>query len=153
LPTASIEFGDREGRQCEVVGEKDQRLVGLGILEPNASQRRVEALVGVEAREDDGLIAENDWTLHSPRYRVTHRRNVVSGRCCINCAKTSLPWFIDHLCEVVPRRVAEPAFAVQIETKIIHYLRVSNQQLTDTPSPNVGTLLVVLHGRMSPEVC
>jgi hypothetical protein len=52
-----------------------------------------------------------------------------------------LPWFIDHLCEVVPRRVAEPAFAVQIETKIIHYLRVSNQQLTDTPSPNVGTLL------------
>jgi len=43
----------------------------------------------------------------------------------------------------VPRRVAEPAFAVQIETKIIHYWRVSNQQLTDTPSPNVGTLLMV----------
>ncbi len=43
LPTASIEFGDREGRQRDVVGEKDQRFVGLGILEPTASQRRLEA--------------------------------------------------------------------------------------------------------------
>ena len=58
LPTASIEFGDREGRQREVVGEKDQRLVGLGILEPNASQRRREALARIEAREDDSLIAD-----------------------------------------------------------------------------------------------
>lgn len=58
LPPASIEFGDREGWQREVVGEKDQRLVGLGILEPNATQRRREALVRIEACEDDGLIAD-----------------------------------------------------------------------------------------------
>lgn len=58
LPTASIQFGDREGRPREVVGEKGQRLVGLGILEPNASQRSLEALVRIEAREDDGLIAD-----------------------------------------------------------------------------------------------
>jgi len=42
---------------------------------------------------------------------------VVNGRCCINRANTSWPWFIDHPREVVLRRVAEPAFAVQIETK------------------------------------
>src|SRR5208283_740558 len=36
-----------------------------------------------------------DFTLNVPRYRVTHRRKVVNGRCCISCANTSLPRFID----------------------------------------------------------
>ncbi len=58
LPTASIEFGDCEGWQREVVGEKNQGLVGCGILEPNASQRSLEAFVRRKAREDDGLIAD-----------------------------------------------------------------------------------------------
>lgn len=55
LPSASIEFGDCEGRQRDVVGEKNQGCVGRGILEPNASQRRLEACVRIEAGEDDGL--------------------------------------------------------------------------------------------------
>ena len=38
LPAAAIEFGNGERRQGEVVGQKDQRLVGLGILEADASQ-------------------------------------------------------------------------------------------------------------------
>lgn len=58
MPTASREFGDREGRQREVVGENNHRLVGRGILEPNAAQRSLEAFVRIEAREDDGLIAD-----------------------------------------------------------------------------------------------
>ena len=58
LPTTSIEFGDCEGRQREVVGEKNQGFVGRGILEPNASQRSLEAFVRIEACEDDGLIAD-----------------------------------------------------------------------------------------------
>ena len=39
------------------------------------------------------------------------------------------------------RRVAEPAFAVHIETKTLHGFCVFDQQRTDSPSSNVGTLL------------
>jgi len=41
----------------------------------------------------------------------------------------------------VPRRVAEPAVQVQIETKKIHRFQITDQLLTDDPSLNVGTLL------------
>ena len=54
LPAQTVELGDGEGGQREVVGEKDQSLAGLGILEPDTSQRRGEALVQVEAGERDG---------------------------------------------------------------------------------------------------
>ena len=40
LPAQTVELGDGEGGQREVVGEKDQSLAGLGILEPDTSQRR-----------------------------------------------------------------------------------------------------------------
>jgi hypothetical protein len=58
-------------------------------------------------------------------------------RCCISCANTSLPRFIDGPHEVMLRRVAEPAFRVQIETKRICRLSVSHQQFQ-----NAGTLLM-----------
>src|SRR6202035_681061 len=58
LPAQTVELGDGEGGQREVVGEKDQSLAGLGILEPDTSQRRGEALVRVEAGERDGLVAD-----------------------------------------------------------------------------------------------
>ncbi len=54
----TVELGDGEGGQREVVGEKDQSLAGLGILQPDTSQRRGEALVRVEAGERDGLVAD-----------------------------------------------------------------------------------------------
>src|SRR5271155_1282777 len=57
LPPAAVKLGNGERRQSEVVGQKDQRLVGLGVLEADASQRRFEALAGVEASEQDRLIA------------------------------------------------------------------------------------------------
>src|SRR6266581_3870382 len=57
LPAQTVELGDGKGGQREVVGEKDQSLAGLGILEPDTSQRRGEALVRVEAGERDGLVA------------------------------------------------------------------------------------------------
>ena len=58
LPAQTVELGDGKGGQREVVGEKDQSLAGLGILEPDTSQRRGEALVRVEAGERDGLVAD-----------------------------------------------------------------------------------------------
>ena len=39
LPAQTVELGDGEGGQREVVGEKDQSLAGLGILEPDTPQR------------------------------------------------------------------------------------------------------------------
>ena len=50
LPAAAVELGDGERGQGEVVGEKDQRLAGLGIFEADASQRRVEALGASRSR-------------------------------------------------------------------------------------------------------
>ena len=70
LPAAAIEFGDCEGWQGEVVGEKDQRLGGLWILETNASQWRFEALVRVEAGKKDRLIADQTGAAVD-RVRVT----------------------------------------------------------------------------------
>src|ERR1039458_227124 len=61
--------------------------------------------------------------------------------CSITCANTSLPWFIDHPREVVLRRVAEPASAVQIETKINHHLLTYDQHFKKPNCRNVGTLL------------
>src|ERR1017187_4286252 len=62
--------------------------------------------------------------------------------CSITCANTSLPWFIDHPREVVLRRVAEPASAVQIETKINHHLLTYDQHFKKPNCRNVGTLLM-----------
>lgn len=59
LPAAAIEFGHGQRRQREVVGEKDEGLGRLGILETNAAQRRLELLTGVEAGQEDGLIADH----------------------------------------------------------------------------------------------
>src|SRR5665213_3502583 len=58
LPAQTVELGDGEGGQREVVGEKDQPLAGLGVLEPDTSQRRGEAFLRVEAGERDGLVAD-----------------------------------------------------------------------------------------------
>ena len=57
LPAAPIKLGDRERRQCGVVGEKHKRLA-LGGPEPNATQRRWVTRLGVEHGEDDRLIAD-----------------------------------------------------------------------------------------------
>ena len=46
-----------------MVGEKDQPFAGLGIFEPDASQRRGDALVRVEAGERDGLVADEAGAL------------------------------------------------------------------------------------------
>ncbi len=70
LPAAAIKLGDGDCRQGKVVGEKDQRLGGLGILEADASQWRFEALVRVEAGENDGLIADQSGAAVD-RMRVT----------------------------------------------------------------------------------
>src|ERR1019366_1543875 len=66
LPTASIEFGDGESRQCEVVGQEDQTFAGLRIFEANAPQRCLKSLVRIKSGEHDHLIADQsrraiDW--------------------------------------------------------------------------------------------
>jgi hypothetical protein len=59
LRAAAIKLRHREGWQGEAVGEKDQDLGGLGIVEANPSQWRFEALARVEAGENVGLIADH----------------------------------------------------------------------------------------------
>ena len=58
LPATAIEFGDRECRRSEIVGQEDQRLVGPRILEADATQWRVEILARIETGEHDRLIAD-----------------------------------------------------------------------------------------------
>ena len=58
LPAAAIKLGNGEGQQGEVVGDKDQCLVGLGVHEADTPQWRFEAFARGEASEQDGLIAD-----------------------------------------------------------------------------------------------
>src|SRR5229473_891729 len=58
LPAAAVQFGDRKRGQDEIVGQEDEGLGGFGILKTDAAQGGLEALVRVEAREDDTLVAD-----------------------------------------------------------------------------------------------
>src|SRR5229473_6292569 len=58
LPAAAVQFGDCKRGQGEIVGQEDEGLGGFGILKTDAAQRGLEALVRVEAREDDTLVAD-----------------------------------------------------------------------------------------------
>ncbi len=51
LPAAAVQFGDGERGQDEIVGQEYEGLGCFGILEADAAQRGLEALVRVEARE------------------------------------------------------------------------------------------------------
>src|SRR5450759_1366939 len=73
LPPASIKRGDGNRGQGEVVGQKHQPLVGLGVAKSDATQRRVEVLARVKAGEHDGLIA------NQPRAAVDGMR--ITARC------------------------------------------------------------------------
>src|SRR5260370_42123945 len=58
LPAAAVQFGDRKRGQDEIVGQEDEGLGGFRILKADAAERGLEATVGVEAREDDTLVAD-----------------------------------------------------------------------------------------------
>ena len=58
LPVAFVERADGGGRKREVVGDEDQRLAGLGVLEADAPQKFGVILTGVEAVQGDGLVAK-----------------------------------------------------------------------------------------------
>lgn len=70
LPATPIQIGDRQRGQRKVVGQKDQRLASLRILEPNSPQRLLEILVCVEAREYNRLVADKARTAID-RMRIT----------------------------------------------------------------------------------
>ena len=57
LPSAAIELSDGQWRQHEVVGKKDQRLVGYGVVVLDASQFSWVMLGGIETGQHDSLIA------------------------------------------------------------------------------------------------
>jgi len=57
LPATSVKLCDRNRRQCEVVGQKNQASVFLGVEEANASQFFGVILSGVETVKKDGLVA------------------------------------------------------------------------------------------------
>ena len=58
LPAAAIQLRDRQCWQGEMVGEEHQAFAGRRIFEANATQRRVEVLLGVKACQHDSLIAD-----------------------------------------------------------------------------------------------
>ena len=59
LPAAFVERADGGGRKREVVGDEDQRLAELGVLEADAPQKFGVILMGVEAVQGDGLVAND----------------------------------------------------------------------------------------------
>lgn len=77
----------------------------------------------------------------TPWYLATQRRNVVSGKCCVTCAKTSLPWFIGDPHDQSPRRVADSTLNVQIETRENHELSLSLRCVTGQQPVNVRTVV------------
>ena len=76
LPAALVERGDGQGGQCGVVGQKRQRLAGLGVVEANAAQMIRVVFCRVEAVEHDALIADDSagpvhgMRVHAPRIHV-----------------------------------------------------------------------------------
>ena len=59
LPAVLVQGSDRQWRQHEVVGQKDQCLVGYRILVANAPQVLGVMLRGIKPVEQDRLIANN----------------------------------------------------------------------------------------------
>lgn len=57
LPPVSIEIGDSDRRQREVVGQEHPPFAGLGVFELDAAQWPIEVLARVETGERDGSIA------------------------------------------------------------------------------------------------
>src|SRR5207248_1362002 len=70
LPATAIQRGDSERRQGEVIGEHDQRLPRLQVLDVNTSQRLGEVLLRVEVIEHDRVVAaKTGAAIH--RVRIT----------------------------------------------------------------------------------
>jgi hypothetical protein len=57
LPTRTIELCERQRRHCEIVGQKDKLLVGLGIVILDSTKLVRIVLGGIEAGQRNGLIA------------------------------------------------------------------------------------------------
>jgi hypothetical protein len=58
LPTTTVQLGNGQRRQCEVVGQKDQTFPSLGILEFDSPQWRIETLPRIKDGEHHGLVAD-----------------------------------------------------------------------------------------------
>ena len=68
LPSAAVQLGNRQCWQDEVVRQEHEPPAGLRVVEPNASQWRLEVLAGVEAGQDDRLVADEPGTpIHGTR--------------------------------------------------------------------------------------
>ena len=59
LPATLVQGGDGQGWQAGVVGQEDQRLSRLGVLEPDSPQMLRVMLRRVEAVEHDALVADH----------------------------------------------------------------------------------------------
>jgi len=57
-PTQLIEHGNGQRRKDKIIGQEDQVAVVLPIVEPDAAQLVGESVVGIEARKDNGLVAD-----------------------------------------------------------------------------------------------
>lgn len=57
FPSGAVEFGDGQRRQAEVVGEEDQPLVVLGVVELHPAQWVGVAVAAFGGGQPDGLVA------------------------------------------------------------------------------------------------
>ena len=57
LPAAAVQFGYGQGRKVEIVGEKNEQLVVLGIVELHPAQLDRVTLTGPCPSQHDGLVA------------------------------------------------------------------------------------------------
>lgn len=62
LPAAPIQLADGDRCQCEVVGQEDQCLARLGILEANSPNRCLEMLLRIKPCHHESLIADQAGT-------------------------------------------------------------------------------------------
>lgn len=71
LPSALVQLGDRKGLQDEVLRQEHGPLAGLGVVERKATQRCLEVLAGIEAAQNNCLVADPSGTASYGTRRAT----------------------------------------------------------------------------------
>ena len=107
LPPAGVKLGDGERRQGEVVGQKDQRLVGLGVLETDATQPLGVTLSRVRQVQFDVLIADQSGAAVDHILSLVHAAKAGGGFAAIFRLFEATTWAIDDVMAKNPGQLAE----------------------------------------------
>lgn len=112
-PAQAIELSNSKRGQGEIVGQKDQSFLSLGIFELDSAQRRIETLTRVKDGEHAGLIADQ-------ARGFVHFVGVA-------------PFYFEiglGACDEEAARFAQSAQALEVDVATIHYVersRLGNQ--------------------------